>query len=158
MKQLLIIGYGNPLRSDDGIGWIVADQIAARLPHARVVVTHQLTPEIAESISQSDFVLFVDAYAMGEPGTLRCELILPDTGTPIISHHIAPSTLLTVARRLYHHCPRQCFVQSRDCRSILTIPFHPWCIICFRRWWMKRAVSLNPILHSVSRRRSWSHA
>lgn len=105
MNQLLIIGYGNPLRGDDGIGWIVAEQIAARLPHSRVVATHQLTPEIAEAISQADFVLFVDAYARGEPGTLRCELIQPDSGTPIISHHIAPATLLTVARRLYHHCP-----------------------------------------------------
>jgi hypothetical protein len=28
--QLLIIGYGNPLRGDDGIGWQISDQLARR--------------------------------------------------------------------------------------------------------------------------------
>ena len=62
-RRVLVIGYGNPLRGDDGIGRVIAEHIAETLrPEAiDVVVAHQLTPELTEPISRSGLVIFVDA-------------------------------------------------------------------------------------------------
>ena len=58
----LVIGYGNSLRGDDGVGRQVAEQVAAwNLPQVSSLSVHQLTPELAESIAHTDVVLFVDA-------------------------------------------------------------------------------------------------
>lgn len=63
MTEILIIGYGNTLRSDDGAGQRVAELVAEwQLPNVRSLPLHQLTPELAENISQAKLVIFVDAY------------------------------------------------------------------------------------------------
>jgi len=61
--SILIIGCGNPLRGDDGLGWVVADCLAAVLtdPAVEIVRTHQLTPEMAESFTSAKLVVIVDA-------------------------------------------------------------------------------------------------
>ena len=33
MARLLIIGYGNPLRGDDGLGWRAAEDLAREFPN-----------------------------------------------------------------------------------------------------------------------------
>ena len=61
-ETILVIGYGNSLRSDDGAGCRVADIVASwELPYVRSLTVHQLTPELAEPIAQSDLVIFIDA-------------------------------------------------------------------------------------------------
>jgi len=43
----LIIGIGNPLRSDDGVGWVVAEQLTRDSDASSDVLTvYQLTPEL----------------------------------------------------------------------------------------------------------------
>ena len=96
MAQVLIIGYGNPLRGDDGFGWQAAQQYAAVLtpPLVNVMACHQLTPELAEPISQADLVIFLDADAHGPPGRLSCRSIAAQpTGAGALSHHLTPQTL-----------------------------------------------------------------
>ena len=39
MNQILVIGYGNPLRGDDGVGWRVAEAAAAVLPDPCLLYT-----------------------------------------------------------------------------------------------------------------------
>src|SRR5262245_41264787 len=64
---VLVIGYGNTLRGEDGIGPAVAEEVAARgLPGVRVIVAHQLTPELAADIADARLVVFVDAAVSGE--------------------------------------------------------------------------------------------
>ena len=66
---MLIIGYGNSLRGDDNVGCHVAQMLDRHYdgdPDVRVIGSHQLTPEMAEDIAASEFVLFLDAAA-GEP-------------------------------------------------------------------------------------------
>ena len=63
MPRVLIVAYGNPLRSDDGVGWVVAEELRRRLasPEVEVLRLQQLLPEVAESLSRADAVIFVDA-------------------------------------------------------------------------------------------------
>src|SRR5688500_920322 len=68
----LVIGYGNPLRGDDGFGWQIAQQLAGLLIDESVTVlaVQQLTPELAEAVGRASLVMFVDAHAGGRPGQL----------------------------------------------------------------------------------------
>jgi hydrogenase maturation protease len=104
----LIIGYGNPLRGDDGLGWRAAERLTAILHEskARVIACHQLTPELAEPISRADLVIFIDAEETEPAGKLFCRRI-STRAAPLVafSHHLTPAALLICARELYGACP-----------------------------------------------------
>lgn len=115
-NNILVIGYGNPLRCDDGLGWHVADVLDDHLKHMdkhpsiHILRHHQLQPEMAEPISQAAHVLFVDASIGDTPGTIAYspvhpEDILSDAGAGIFSHQLTPAGLLTWAQSLYGRCP-----------------------------------------------------
>src|SRR5579884_268480 len=107
MARVLILGYGNPLRGDDGFGWHTAQRLSAQFhsPDVQVIACDQLTLELAEDISRAERVLFIDAARNLRAGDVRCETIAPrapgERGSPLsYSHHLPPSTLLNVCREL----------------------------------------------------------
>lgn len=109
MPHVLIIGYGNPLRSDDGVGWHAADEIAREFssPDIRVVRLQQLLPEIAEDASRANLALFIDARQGGTPGEITCEALEANTTvTPAYSHDLSPASVLRLAEQLYGKRPR----------------------------------------------------
>ena len=57
----LVIGIGNPLRGDDGIGWRLAARLPAQ-PGLAVRCRQQLTPELAADLAAVQRVLFLDAW------------------------------------------------------------------------------------------------
>lgn len=105
--EKLIIGYGNDLRSDDGAGIEAARLLAAQLTPAsrtRVIITHQLTPDLADDIAAAEQLVFVDAYPAGAPGAgLRVAKIVagPAGGGRALGHHGDPGALLHLAGRLF---------------------------------------------------------
>jgi hydrogenase maturation protease len=108
MNGVLIVGYGNPLRSDDGTGWHAARRLATdpRLAGARVLACHQLAPELAEDVSQASLVVLLDAAAEGDPGSVAVRQIEPRPATPATwSHHLDPETLAGLAQTLYGAVP-----------------------------------------------------
>jgi hydrogenase maturation protease len=113
MARILIIGWGNPLRGDDGVGWRAAEELAGVLEghEVSVRVSHQLMPELAEEIAASAIVIFIDAACDNGPGELRFERIEPD-GTPSapFSHELSPTALLGMAERLYGSRPEAHFI------------------------------------------------
>jgi len=96
---VLIIGYGNPLRGDDGFGYRAAE----RIPSAMAV--HQLTPELMEPISRADRVIFLDASAEGVPGEIRRRELAPAAEGRAFTHHATPEALLAGALQLYGRAP-----------------------------------------------------
>jgi hydrogenase maturation protease len=101
VKKALVIGYGNTLRSDDGVGVWVADRIAAlHLPDVDVKTCHQLFPELAADILHYDTVIMVDASASGEPMTVR-KCIPPPEHLPASNHNFSPELLQQLARKMY---------------------------------------------------------
>lgn len=109
MSKILVVGYGNPLRADDGLGCHVARQIGHHLrgdDRVEVLPCHQLAPEIAEQIAAAEFVIFVDASTEGEPGTITQTTVVADTGFKgEFGDHMTPGTLLAAAKTLYGPCP-----------------------------------------------------
>ena len=57
--RTLIIGFGDPLHGDDGVGWQVASLLAASLENHEIDIriAMQLTPDMLEPISHADLVL-----------------------------------------------------------------------------------------------------
>ena len=108
MPHTLIIGYGNPLRGDDGVGPRAAELLAETpFPDGvQVLVCHQLTIELAPQIAEADRLILIDARATGEPGSIQqCVLTpaIPDSAS--LTHHIDAQGLLAAAQMLYGHAP-----------------------------------------------------
>jgi hydrogenase maturation protease len=104
----LVIGYGNPLREDDGAGRLVAERLDAEGAGVgvTVVAAHQLTPEMAEPIARAKIVVFVDARLGDGPGTVASEAVGPEeSAATALSHDVDPPALLALARALYGACP-----------------------------------------------------
>jgi hydrogenase maturation protease len=102
---LLIIGYGNTLRSDDGVGPRISDAVGEwRLPGVRAITCDLLTPELADPISQTDRVVFVDA-AIDTPREVLLRPLAPADSSQIMAHAADPRTLLAVARDVFGHAP-----------------------------------------------------
>lgn len=104
--RVLVVGYGNDLRGDDGIGPRVADAVAAwrRQGVASLALT-QLMPEVAAHLAAAERVVFVDADARSDtPGvTLRPLAVAPEVGP--LTHGADPRTLLALCQVVYGRCP-----------------------------------------------------
>lgn len=107
MARILILGYGNPLRSDDGLGWRAAEELAEKLSgdDVEIRISHQLTPELVDPISKAKTVFFIDASREGEAGELRCVPVFPAAANSRFSHHVSPAALLGWSRELFGRCP-----------------------------------------------------
>jgi len=102
---LLVIGYGNTLRSDDGVGAKVAAAVdELGLPGVAALVRHQLTPELAEPISSARTVVFVDAAADAST-EVRLRPLEPADGAQLMAHAADPRSLLAFAQQLFGRCP-----------------------------------------------------
>ena len=106
----LVIGIGNPLRGDDGVGALLAEQAAvftAADPGGPVAVrsVQQLTPELAEELAQLDAVLFIDAWAAPAGAQPQLEQLSPAAAASAESHRLEPAALLAVSQALYGQAP-----------------------------------------------------
>ncbi|MCF3625745.1 hydrogenase maturation protease [Planktothrix agardhii 1801] len=65
--MILIVGYGNPIRGDDGVGQAVITEVEQwNLTNVRSLSIHQLTPAVAAEMAEVDTVIFVDAALEGD--------------------------------------------------------------------------------------------
>lgn len=103
--DFLVIGYGNTLRSDDGVGAKVAaaiDELA--LPGVTALVSHQLTPELTEPVSAARAVVFVDA-AVDAATEVQVRPLEPAASAQLMAHAADPRTLLAMTKQLFGRCP-----------------------------------------------------
>ena len=126
--ELLVIGYGNTLRGDDGVGPRVAEAIEKlNLPGVRTLVCQQLSPEHAEPIARAGRVVFVDAelvagYTLQAAGleSSTCNLqpatcnyrgvqwrkLEPGESSQLMAHAADPRTMLALARDVFGRAPQ----------------------------------------------------
>ena len=104
--RVLLIGFGNPGRLDDGLGPALACKLEnAGLRGLTVESNYQLTVEDAAAVAEHDTVLFVDADIAG-PEPFWVKRIRPasrDLG--FSTHSIEPRAVLALARDLFHAEP-----------------------------------------------------
>jgi hydrogenase maturation protease len=105
-RDFLVIGYGNTLRGDDGVGPRVAEAIEQlSLPGVRTLICQQLSPEYADPVSQAHTVVFVDA-AVDTPREVQLRKIEPSESAQLMAHAADPRTMLALARDVFGHAPQ----------------------------------------------------
>lgn len=110
----LVIGFGNPLRGDDAVGWRVASAVAGwRLPDVHALAVHQLTPELAVHVASARLAIFVDARLAGEGEAFHLRSLGTESPGIMLGHIGGPDYLLALARSVYGSQPRA---------SLITIP------------------------------------
>jgi hydrogenase maturation protease len=119
---VLVIGYGNDLRGDDGVGQAVAKHLwsacdgAPELAGTSFVWSVQLVPEMALDLSRASFAVFVDAaYDAGSPGSVNVHQLDNSVRAegPIAAGasvsgcwlDLSPTGLLSLSVELYGHAP-----------------------------------------------------
>jgi len=103
---VLVIGYGNTLRGDDGVGPRVAEAIGSlRLPGVHTLICPLLTPELADPISRAGKVIFVDA-AVDDSPEVQWRQLQPNETSQIMAHAADPRTMLALARDVFGHVPQ----------------------------------------------------
>ena len=101
MSKTLVIGYGNTLRSDDGVGVWIADRVGGlQIHNVEVRTCHQLHLELVPDLIDYERVILVDAGLSGEPIAVRkCN---PSPALPSSTdHNVSPEVLQQLALELY---------------------------------------------------------
>jgi hydrogenase maturation protease len=115
--MILIIGYGNSLRRDDGAGPALARSVKERCGDGdvRALEVHQLAPELADEIASPDVtaVLFMDASVARNENQdqesrecVEIQKLESKVSSQSFGHHFDPSTLLAYAEHLYGKHPK----------------------------------------------------
>jgi hydrogenase maturation protease len=106
MTRIVVAGYGNPLRGDDGVGWRVAEAVAEKWgERVCVLMGQQPAPEWAPELAAADVAFLVDATHEAAPG-LRVRRLEPVVGEQLLDGHtLGPEQLLGLAATLYGRVP-----------------------------------------------------
>ena len=69
-SKMLVVGLGNPILSDDGVGWKVAEEVKKKLPPDSPVDVDCLSLggiSLMEHLIDYDRAILIDAFALDEP-------------------------------------------------------------------------------------------
>lgn len=128
MKKLLVIGYGNPDRQDDGVAWHILRALTTRLgldsprsyeerfpEHDQIDFDFQLqlTPEMAEDIHAYEYVCFADAHAGAIEEPVRLINIESEFQASPLTHHLTPQSLIAICETLYGKKPEAALLSVR---------------------------------------------
>lgn len=99
--QILVYGYGNPGRQDDGLGPALVERLEKeRIPGVVTDSNYQLQIEDAVAVSQGDVVIFVDAAVDGDEPFAFTELE-PSDEVSFTTHAVSPGSILSLCRDMY---------------------------------------------------------
>jgi hydrogenase maturation protease len=105
--MLLIHGYGNPGRGDDGLGPALIEALeraaaasSDSLPAPTLEASYQLEIEDAAALARHDVVVFVDA-AMTGPAPFSFDRVVAQPPLAWSSHRVPPGALLALAAELF---------------------------------------------------------
>jgi hydrogenase maturation protease len=100
-NRILVLGYGNPSRSDDDLGAAFARAVEKmKIEGLTVETDNQLTAENAKIVAVHSVVVFVEATEDG-PEPFGFGGIRPDFNLNFHSHEIEPAALLALAHGVF---------------------------------------------------------
>ena len=109
-KKILIYGYGNPGRFDDGLGIRLAEDLEAwihknKIPGVDCDTNYQLNIEDAEIISKYDLVLFADASEEDIRDVSITSVSPSDSKIEFTMHAVSPAFVLDLCNQIYGKTP-----------------------------------------------------
>jgi hydrogenase maturation protease len=109
---LVVIGYGNELRRDDGAGVVFARAITETWTKmgqpVHLLTEMQLLPEMAAALANGEVraVVFVDAAVPSDANGIKITRLDLDSPSASLGHQVTPETLLVYAALLYGRYPQ----------------------------------------------------
>jgi hydrogenase maturation protease len=133
LANILLVGYGNLDREDDGVAWHILSHLAEKrgavvrdldtfdeapgdADGLHLLYTLQLTPELAEVVAGYDAVCFIDAHTGSYAEDVRVAHLEAGFQTSPFTHHMTPETCLALAKSLYGESPKAIVVSVRGYR------------------------------------------
>jgi hydrogenase maturation protease len=105
--DILVLGYGNELRGDDGLGPFVAQSLAeANLPGVRVLTAVQLLPEWAADLAEAQSAVFVDASLESSEREVTLRPLPAQNTMDWCTHRADPRALLALTQAIYERTPQ----------------------------------------------------
>jgi len=107
--RILIYGFGNPGRQDDGLGVMLSEEIekwsaSKGLTTIQTDSNYQLNLEDAAGISGYDLVIFADAS--GEDiNDIFVDELKPSAAVEFTMHAVSPAFILHLCTQVYGHAP-----------------------------------------------------
>jgi len=99
--KVLLIGYGNPGRLDDGLGPALAAAVEEwAIPGVTVDADYQLTVEDASVVAEHDVVIFADAAVDGN-AAYYFRTLEPMGDLSFSTHSVQPPAVLGLAAELF---------------------------------------------------------
>ncbi len=101
-EKILLIGFGNPARGDDGLGPALAEAIEAKnIAGVTVDTDYQLTVEDSARVAEHNIVIFADASING-PEPFSFEPLDAKEYDSFSSHSVEPAQVLALAENLFN--------------------------------------------------------
>ena len=121
----LVIGLGNPILGDDGVGWRVADEVERRLgarPAVATVAVERLAVgglALMERLVGCERAVIIDSYLSGgRPGTIRSFSLAELAGRPVgyldSAHDASLAAALAAGRAVGARLPDDVVVVTVD--------------------------------------------
>ncbi len=109
-KKILIYGYGNPGRQDDGLGIVFSEAIEKwangnKFDHISCDSNYQLNIEDAEIISNYDLVLFADASQEDIEDYSITSVECSSSRIEFSMHAVSPAFVLDLCNKIYNKSP-----------------------------------------------------
>lgn len=119
MAKILVYGYGNPGRQDDGLGAALVQKLEQWLlnrPDLQIDTdcNYQLNIEDAAAIAGKDVVVFVDATLDENVTDFSMKPVNPsDARVEFTMHAVSPAFVLDLCKKIHGNCPQTWLLQIR---------------------------------------------
>ena len=109
-KKILIYGYGNPGRMDDGAGIRFTEEMESwirreGIKNIRCETNYQLNIEDAEVISHYDLVFFADASLESMDDYYLSRILPSDSRIEFSMHAVSPAFVLNLCNQMFERAP-----------------------------------------------------
>lgn len=107
-ESCFVVGLGNSLRRDDGLGAFVVRELERRLNGKGLcfLVRRQLEADLIEDLHQADVVVFVDASVESLAEGWRLTKMQPEfCPAPYLTHTVKPEFFLGLMNMVYRKNP-----------------------------------------------------
>lgn len=117
--KILLYGYGNPGRQDDGLGnafieriekWLIQEGLNGNI---ETDSNYQLNIEDSEKVSDKDIVIFVDATEEPIKDIYLSKVEANDARIEFTMHATSPAFILDLCHKIYHKSPETYLLQIK---------------------------------------------
>lgn len=150
--NILVYGYGNPGRQDDGLGKALIDLAEEWLSQNQndnisLDVNYQLQVEDVTEIYDKDLIIFVDASMREDIEDFSFERVEPDPRANFSMHSVSPAYILALCEKIYGKLPPAYLLHVRGYEWELSEPISSAAQNNMQKAWSSlREILLSPEL------------